>query len=628
MARIGINAWQRERIKLDLEKILSLVLQKPHSAFFYTPPYYEKSRSYLLTDPKKLIKISYGDDLEEHFSLVEEYLAQGYPGYALINYEAAYLLEEKLKNYLSGEKKTLLTFIFFDDENFFEYKSSILKQKEFSLDKFQISNFQLNTSKKNYSSAVKKIKKHIEEGNTYQINYTLKGKFNFDGDIEEFFKCLSFNQSAKYSAFINNGEEIIISISPELFFKIRKDKLQSMPMKGTAKRGIEPSSDSLIKYSLQNDDKNRAENLMIVDLLRNDLGRVCKYGTVKTDKMFEVEKYESLYQMVSTVNGKLNKPGLIRIIKNLFPCGSITGAPKISSMRIIKEIESEERGIYTGAIGLLKKDESIFNVPIRTLVINKKSSAGEVGLGSGVVWDSNPDEEYEEILLKGNFIKSPAPYFEIIETMLVEQGKIIFLSEHLKRMKAAAQHFLFLYDEEKIISRINSRVKKLDHQLNYKIRLLLNKWGKIKLAVSEEVSASKAGNIFISDKTINSQNTFQYFKTTNRKVYNSEFKKYSSKGFTDVIFINEKNQITEGAISNIFICKGGMIYTPPIESGILNGIYRKHLLYNNINIKEEALYKDDLLTADEVFITNAVKKIIKIKKLFLNESEFKEYSGA
>ena len=237
-------------------------------------------------------------------------------------------------------------------------------------------------------------------------------------------------------------------------------------------------SDSLIKYELENSEKNRAENVMIVDLIRNDLGRISEYGSVKVKNLFEVEKYESVYQMVSTIESKLRKDvKLSDVLKNIFPCGSITGAPKIRTMEIINELEKEKRGIYTGSIGLIRKNKITFNVPIQyTLSIDKKSGKGEIGLGSGIVWDSIADEEFEETKLKGKFLTEPIKSFEIIETMLVENKKVFLLDEHLDRMQKAAEFFLFAFDTSKIKNQVNSILGKLDNE-KYRLRISLNKWG-------------------------------------------------------------------------------------------------------------------------------------------------------
>jgi len=359
------------------------------------------------------------------------------------------------------------------------------------------------------------------------------------------------------------------------------------------------------------------------------MGKISEFGSVRLRKLFEVEKYETLLQMTSEIESVLREDiSFSDIIKNIFPCGSVTGAPKISTMQIINEIEKEERGIYTGTIGLIHEDKKIFNVAIRTVQLKKENEnkyKGEIGIGGGIVWDSNPEKEYEEVLLKSNFLLKPFPYFELIETMRYSNGKFERLDLHLKRLEESASYFLFKFNEEIVIQSLKDKITKYVSSNDYKVRLTLDKWGKVKVEISEIPLTLKEIKIIISDKIVFSENRFQYFKTTNRELYNSEYRKYSEKGFFDVIFINEKNQVAEGSITNIFINKTGLLYTPPTASGSLPGVFRKSWLQTNINIKEEILYKDDLLIADEIILTNSLRGKVKVDKLYLNETEFIEF---
>ncbi len=610
---------------MNLDNILSEIINKNYSAFFYTPSYYKGSNSFLFTNPSEIISIGKNDNLQKLLDKIDKNIAKGLWCYALINYEAGYLFEEKLKKYLTGNNEVLIQFIFFDEKNV-----EIIPSKEISishdLGKYKITNFKLNTSKQKFISNINKIKKFIEEGDTYQVNYTVKGQFNYTGDVGNLFQTLIYNQSASYSAFINNENNFILSHSPELFFEVNKDKITTKPMKGTIRRGYDLSTDKLNKFNLENDEKNKAENLMIVDLLRNDLGKISNYGSVKVKKLFEIEKYESLYQMVSTVKAELKKNiSLTDIIKNIFPCGSITGAPKIRTMKIINQLEQRPRGIYTGAIGITINNFSVFNVPIRTLSIHKKTLEGEIGLGSGIVWDSHPEKEYEETLLKSNFIRKPNLYFELFETMLVKNREVLFLDKHIERLKSSADYFLFKYEEKSISKEIKKQLLLLKPYKSYRYKLLINKWGKITSEITEYAEDTSEKKIIISAKSVNSQNPFQYFKTTNRKLYDNELKQYHSKGFFDVIFFNERNQLTEGGRTNIFIKKDETWYTPSLSSGILPGIYRNYLLQTDRNIKEDFLSKDDLISADEIILTNSLREKIKISRLYFNGNEFKEF---
>lgn len=607
---------------MKIEDIINKVVSTPNAAFFFTPQIYGKSDSYLFLKPKEIITVKSLRDLDQKLSQIDNLVNKGIYGYSLINYEAGYLLEKSL-NYLLPRNEKLFQFFFYD-------KKEVQKIKSFDIDfseseKYKIKNFKLNKLKDDFVKSIKKIKSYIEEGDTYQVNYTIKGNFNFSGSFSGLFNNLVFNQSAKYTSIINNSNDIIISLSPELFFEINKSKIISKPMKGTSRRGIELTIDALAKYELENSEKNRAENVMIVDMIRNDLGKISKYGSVKVKNLFEVEKYESVYQMVSTIEAKMRKNiSLSEVIKNIFPCGSITGAPKIRTMEIINELEKDKRNIYTGGIGLIRNNKITFNVPIRTLTINKKSGNGTIGLGSGVVWDSVAEEEYEETKLKGNFLSHPEKPFEIFETMLLKDGKIFLVKDHLNRMQQTAEYFLFCFDRKLIESQLNQIIKNTDHK-SYRIRIALDKFGKLTHSILALQELPKCINVIISNKRVSANNKFQYFKTTNRILYNSEYKKYSSIGFFDVIFINESNEISEGAITNIFIHNNDIISTPHTNAGILPGVYRKHLLKNNSMIRERRIYLKDLIEADKIVLTNSVRGEIEVGKLYLNESEFMEY---
>ncbi len=602
-----------------IKEIIDFITCTANAAFFYTPPIYGKSESYLFLKPKKIITIQSLRNIDEKLYRIDDLIEDSFAGYSLMNYEAGYLFEKTLSKYLPKNEK-LIQFFFYDKKNVQLIKSTEIDFEE--SEKYKIKNFKLNTSKNEFTNSISKIKSYIEGGDTYQVNYTVKGKFNFAGSLSGLFTSLIFNQSAKYIAVINNNNKIIISLSPELFFEIKAGKIVAKPMKGTSRRGINIPNDLLIKRELENSEKNRAENVMIVDLIRNDLGKISKYGSVNVKNLLEVEKYESVFQLVSTIESKLRENvKLSDIFKNIFPCGSITGAPKIRTMEIINELEKEKRGIYTGSIGLIRKNKITFNVPIRTLSINKKSGKGEIGLGSGIVWDSIADEEFEETKLKGKFLTEPTKLYEIIETMLIENGKIFLFNEHLYRMKQTAEFFLFTFNNNKIRNKINSILKKLDNK-KHKLKISLNKWGRLNLFISSIIEHNKEIKVILSNKQIDSRNKFQYFKTSNRQLYDSEYKKISKQGFFDVIYFNGNGELAEGAITNIFIYKNDVISTPPINAGILPGVYRKYLLKNNSSIIERKLIKEDLIEADKIILTNSVRGEVVVNKLFVNENEF------
>ncbi len=479
---------------------------------------------------------------------------------------------------------------------------------------FDISDLELNESETEYKKKIHEIKKHIAEGNTYQVNFTLKAKFKYKGKLKLLIAQLLFKQSASYTSVINEENDFIISISPELFFKTEGNKIISKPMKGTIKRGINIDDDFAKSEQLKNSSKDKAENIMIVDLLRNDIGKLSKFNSVKAEPLFEIEKYETLYQMTSTVVGELRQKSFSEIIQKLHPCGSITGAPKIRTMEIINELEKESRGVYTGTIGMINRDNFTFNIPIRTISLNKWSGVGTLGVGSGIVWDSNPLAEFEEVKLKSKFLTNSAKYFELIETMLIEDGEIFLLENHINRLKKSAEYFLFYLDETKLRELLYTITIGLNIETKFKLRLLLTKWGELKYSLEQIVDSKNSGRIIISDKKMDSENPFNYFKTTNREIFNQEFAKWSSAGYDDVIFQNERGEVTEGAITNIMIKKDGKFYTPPVTAGLLNGCYRGQLILEK-KVIEKSFSIDELLSADEVVIFNSIRKEIVVEEI-------------
>lgn len=601
--------------KYCLTEIINAVLNNEGSAFFYTPPFYKKAKSYLFYAPVKRINILANEKVKELIQSLDKEL-DSYYGYCLLNYELGHLFEDKLIKY-SSQTESTGEFLFFDKSNVLELKSRKIKHDlTFPVKKIKpVKKFKVNTLKKEYINNVKKIKHYISDGDTYQVNYTIKGEYELNTDIETLIKILIFMQSAKFIAIINNKGKIIISISPELFFTIKKGNITVAPMKGTTQRGINTDEDKINKSYLINSEKEKSENLMIVDLMRNDVGRFAKTGSVTVKDLFKIEKYETLFQMISLIQANVKDVKLSDVLFNIFPCGSITGAPKIRTMEIIKEIEKDERGFYTGAIGFFMSEKVSFNVAIRTLIVDKETNKGVIGLGSGIVWDSIAEKEYDEIKLKSSFLTKPFKYFEIFESFLVEGKKTFLLKEHLSRLEKAADFFLFNYNEKEIKKRINTLIDSLDYG-NYKVKVILNKWGNIKLECENIVEELNNIKVVISEKRVNSRDKFQYFKTTNRELYNKEFLKYKKIGYDEVIFLNENDVITEGSYTNIFIVKQKEIITPPINAGILNGIYRKQLLKNNKEIKEQNITIDDIKQAHEVFVCNSVRKKIKVTEVW------------
>ncbi|MFN3234976.1 MAG: chorismate-binding protein, partial [Gammaproteobacteria bacterium] len=424
-------------------------------------------------------------------------------------------------------------------------------------------------------------------------------------------QALREQQKVEYAALFLFDESPIISLSPECFFKKEETKITVKPMKGTAPRGRTPHEDAEQKNFLKNDEKNRAENIIIVDLLRNDLSRIAEPHSVQTTRLFDIETYETLLQMTSTITANIRKElPIATILKHLFPCGSITGAPKIRTMEILRELEKTPREIYTGTIGFITPDNDMhFNVAIRTLLLNQDNT-GELGIGGGIIYESDSEKEYEEILLKAKFLTNLN--FQLIECFLFDKN-YRYLDDHLTRLKSSANTFCFSFDEKMIRKKLDQLKSFLDPKQQYKIKLSLNKKGEAQLTTDKISLEPRNKKIALANITMNSKDAILQHKTTAAHIRGIYDKALDQTSHYDVIFTNEKNEITEGARHNIFIEKDGSLYTPPITSGCLPGIMREKILTDShYRCEEKVLTPEDLKTADKIYLTNSVRGMLEV----------------
>ena len=524
----------------------------------------ENFRSYLFINPVGVIKIYSIKEIPSLFLKIEEYLKKNYYLAGYLCYECGYHFEEVFSdlnvhlNYPVAwfgvyEKPIVFNHLTGKAEN---YASAGNFEKEFLLNKFRLENFEFKIPHSQYVQKIETIKNYISKGDVYQINLTGKYKFNFSGSALALYDYLKKKQNVSYGAYIGTEDLFILSLSPELFFRLEGNTIMTKPMKGTARRGKTIEEDADSKESLRNDEKNRAENLMIVDLLRNDLGRISKFGSVHVHEIFSVEKYQTLFQMTSTVQGRIRENvNYYELFKAIFPGGSVTGAPKIRAMEIINELEGDPRGIYTGAIGFISPEKkAVFNIAIRTVVM--QGERGEMGTGGGIVWDSDPEAEYEECRLKANFLTTPYEEFDLLETILWSD-EYFLLEKHLERLKKSANYFDYPFDGDSIHSVLEKEIIKFEVGREYRVRLRLNRYGHVHIESNLLREGTQNSNlVMISKIRTHSNDLFLYHKTTKRHLYDSAYKEALSRGFIEVIFMNEKDQITEGAISNIFIRKG------------------------------------------------------------------------
>ncbi|RIK28823.1 MAG: aminodeoxychorismate synthase component I [Anaerolineae bacterium] len=479
-----------------------------------------------------------------------------------------------------------------------------------------------------YNSAIDSVRARIAEGRTYQVNYTMRLKTEFNADAWNFFLHLAQGQN-NHAAYVDTGRFAIASASPELFFQLDGETVTCRPMKGTTRRGRTNAEDVKQAEWLKESEKNRAENVMIVDMIRNDLGRIAKTGSVHVPELFAVEKYPTLWQMTSTVKAQ-NDASLTKIFSALFPCASITGAPKVSTMRIISELETTPRKIYTGSIGYIAPNRKAkFNVAIRTALIDRETQTAEYGVGGGIVWDSTSADEYEEALLKARVLTESPPQFSLLETVLWTPEEGFFLRDkHITRLLDSAEYFDFpisnisrwsssreaAYRDHSAASKYTEAKEIVENYLNQlastftspqRVRLLLDKHGNI---TSEHAPFQPTDNPFrvrLADKPINSNDVFLFHKTTHRKIFDDARERFSD--YDDILLFNERGELTEFTIGNLVVEMDGKLLTPPISCGLLAGTFREYLLETG-QAEERVVHKDELKKCTKIYLVNSVRK--------------------
>jgi para-aminobenzoate synthetase/4-amino-4-deoxychorismate lyase len=585
------------------------LLRKPYSLFLESSRTDEiNTHHYLFHDPIEVIEVHSLDDIPRLFHAIESHLAKNKWVAGYMGYECGAHFERFTNDSVHGSLLPLALFCVYESATVVD---GSLVNSEDGTNESAITDPRLSISEERYRSTIERIKDYIIAGDTYQVNYTDRIQFKYTHDEIDLYCILRDRQKVPFSALYNLGETQILSYSPELFFRRIKGRIITKPMKGTCKRGRTLDEDRQLSAWLQQDEKNKSENLMIVDLLRNDLGRICTPGSISVTDMYAVEKLSTVLQMTSTVSGELDAAaGYYEIFRALFPCGSVTGAPKIRTMEIIHELEEHPRDVYCGAIGFFSPhNESVFSVAIRTLIT--KEGIGVMGVGSGVVFDSVPQIEYEETLLKARFLTRPSIRFELLETILWDNG-YAFMDEHLHRLQESSEYFSFVFNQVNVLDTLHSVESSFHSGTRYRIRLLADARGSLRIESAVLQENPDRTMIKIAPEQVDSSDPLYYHKTTHRPLYDRYSRKAREEKIAEYIFLNERGEITEGSISNIFIVKDGMQYTPPIQSGILNGIYRRHTLSTNKNAVEKSITEHDLRHAESVYICNSVRGMRKV----------------
>lgn len=547
--------------------------------------------------PVRVIAAHKVEEVLSCFQLVQEAVDKGYYAAGFLSYESAPAFDSAF-NVKSGGSFPLLWFGIFSKPEHQQISSN---------GDFSVSKWKPTITMEEYNQAISSIKKSIRYGNTYQTNYTIRLHSHFSGDGLAFYTRLKKAQSSNYCAYIHTGEHSILSASPELFFHLDHGKITTRPMKGTIKRGASFEEDAKNASWLLHSEKNRAENLMIVDLLRNDLGLVAQSGTVAVEKLFEIEHYPTVHQMTSTISAKVSETTtLVDIFKALFPCGSITGAPKISTMNIIADLENEPREVYCGAIGYITPNkEAIFNVPIRTVLIDHSTGNAVYGVGGGITWDSTSEGEYHEILAKSKLLEEKPAEFQLLESLLLDNGDYFLLEEHLKRLENSARYFGFQHDVERIEKSLNDFGEK-NRDGMIKVRFLLSKDGEWMIEGQSIQQQDTILKVVLAEEPVDKTNPFLYHKTTNREIYEKFLNQKPAEAF-DVLLWNQEGELTEFTNGNVVLEIDGVRWTPPISSGLLAGTFRDRLIHTG-ELHEKTITHADLKKATKVWFINSVRK--------------------
>lgn len=562
--------------------------------------------SYLFQNPHRTLSATNADELETLFVAIEKALAEGLYLAGYFAYEAGFAFEPVLQKLLPTGK-TLAWFGVYDAPEVFSPHAPDATSKELP-DDVRVPEIALSLAPAEYCEQVDSIRRLIESGDTYQANLTTEARWSTEDSALRLYNWMVREQPVEFAALLNLGDlGHILSVSPELFFERTGDRITTRPMKGTAPRGMDAEEDTAQAAWLAADEKNRSENLMIVDLLRNDLNRICTAGSVTAEKLFEIERFPTLFQMTSTVSGTL-QPGIDyrKILHGLFPSGSIVGAPKIRTMQILHDLEQRQRGIYTGAIGFFAPGQrAVFSVAIRTLTL--RNHEARIGVGSGIVYDSKATSEYQECLTKIAFLTRKTPQFDLLETLLWQDGRFEQIAEHLTRMATSAEYFNFTVDAAQIEGALHQASRAFDCSARLRVRLTVTRNG-VATVTSQPISAPsvEAVNLLLHPQRTNAADVFLRHKTTYRPLYEAALPLAQSLHCADALFLNTVGEITEGAIHSIFVLRDGVWSTPPLSSGVLPGIARARLLARPYVVATSLTF-DDALIVDAITICNSVR---------------------
>ncbi len=565
-------------------------------------------RARIYANPLYCIVAYEPNEVSKAFTAMEAARASGKHLAGYFSYELGYVLEPKLARLLPSKRNVpLLWFGVFDDANKLKHGAVETYLNENTCGRAYAGPLKHGWDEPVYRPRFNTVHDFIEAGDIYQANLSFRSFFSFVGDPWALYRDLRAQSLAAHNAFICDGERHVLSLSPELFFRISPDgDITAKPMKGTAPRGGNKQSDTQLREQLAKSPKDRAENLMIVDLLRNDIGRIAETGSVRVSDPFFIESYPTTHQMVSTVRAHLRpSQSIAQIIRALFPCGSVTGAPKIRAMEIIAEEETDPRGIYCGAIGYFAPEGSAeFNVAIRTLTI--ANGRGELGIGGAVVHDSHTNAEFAECLLKARYYEAARRPLELIETLRFSPPSDFHrLDRHIARLANSAKvfgiPFLSAYAEAALHATVQNAA------VDLRVRLSLQENGELACMIAPLPAEKASWTFAISKIRVARRDLLLQYKTSWREIYERGLENAGS--CDEVLFINELGHVTEGSRTNVFIQCDGQLCTPPVSDGLLNGCLRQELLARGVCV-ERSITLHDLARATEIYFGNSLRGLI------------------
>ena len=573
----------------------------------------QRGRSDVFEDWADEIVARVPEDVETALNRLGEAIARGLHAAGYFSYELGYALEPKLAALMPPARSLpLLWFGLFHTRRELDSVDLDALIATSAWGRAYAGPLRFSEAREDYARKFARVQDYISAGDAYQVNLTFPARFAFAGDPLALYARLRRTAQSGHGGYIDDGERAILSFSPELFFRATNDSsIVSRPMKGTAPRGADREEDDLLRKRLAQSEKERAENLMIVDLIRNDLSRISALGSVSVDELFAIETYPTVHQMVSTIRAVRDRDVSPKdIVRALFPCGSITGAPKVRAMEIIRELEPQPRGVYCGAIGSFSPDGSAaFNVAIRTLTI--EGNEGTLGIGGGIVADSNVDGEYDECLLKSGFFSMDRPPLSLIETLRYEpengfrRGLL-----HLERVERSARALGLPFEKAKIEDALSAAIH--GETGASRVRILLDEEGMVSVT-TQDLTPQSSDTIWryvVAEHRVKSNDLLAHHKTSWRTHLDEERKRWNEIGCDEVVYLNERDEVVEATIANVFARIGGQLLTPPLSSGALPGCLRRDLLERG-ECREAVLTLSDLQTAEAVYLGNSLRGLIR-----------------